>query len=1076
MRTARLAKLTLGISLVSVLVGCTSLWNPRNVTPPPLKPDSASQANFQALNSQLGDSCSAPILEPERSALLQEALADSQLQAVKAQLERRGLGMNADEAQAVQLVGGAQLVIPFGQDAHLVWTRTNGQTAAVGLVRQGNKTLNVGADGQERVVRVLSAQQAEKLLRKLRERSKFQEFEGKLAQKGKRVGKVRVMLDETNKLAIVGIAAEGDEKIAHQVWIKVKANKEDEPEEDAEPMIQATACGQASGEAVPTGARMQPLALPSGEGDFEGGYEGPQICTSQWGYDYLCTSTTPMLRLSLTGTSPTLALPQTFINQQVQGAFVIWNYGGGRLTGTVSAPAPFSIVSGGSFSLLPGQPQEVVVRFSSGTAGSFSRGIAISSNGGSATVTATAVAHKVSFSPASVDFGSGLLVLREQCDSMGSCGLRTEKVGLPIEKALTVKNEGTVSVSLTLSTAGPYKIVSAAPMLSPGQSAQVTLRFDPTESGSFTGTVQVGINGGQGSVTAPLVGTAHKIEISPAELDFVIVFLGSSRVRKLTVKNQGVTTVVLNTSAGGPYSLESPSSFTLTPGQSQDVRIRFTPGSSGVFSGNVRLGSGASFMEIPVTGEAMTKEEYRQKLLQAYNQHRQQCYSDPFMRSTTFDGDYGIGVLRAAISDRDEFLLVGFNEITPDMLINIEAMAGNYVDVPEAIVERLIELTELFAEFDNLDPNLVDSWLRRLRDALAAGRFDEEYSVLLQDTQFAHYHQLVGRLLETTDIAQIKAFLQGFVVTAEPSQERGWWWYYAERYLLPRLVASGRLTQSQVDEFKNKLRDAANKIGGPEGLKFMDAVAIVLFSFDNAHFNNQLGLPLPSYSEFISRLNFVLDKIIASSTDRTAWANKIVVAAQGALDGWLIMNIMVNLGGLSTGDPNGQFIDIVAWKNVTVRESGQTIRVVAFLKVDSRSWDMNMVNSPIGSGVIDTLKAINDHIAKSGNVVEIYGPGFYIIGVIFTRSQDSSVMNALAERVAREVSNSYPIFLAFKDKATGRKTVIVICPAGGCPAGTMEAAGEAACGFAFRVLALMGNITYICDNGQEVDIIFKRKS
>jgi hypothetical protein len=117
--------------------------------------------------------------------------------------------MNADEAQAVQLVGGAQLLIPFGQDAHLVWTRTNGQTAAVGLIRQGNKTLNVGADGQERVVRVLSAQKAEKLVRKLRERSKFQDFEGKLAQKGKRVGKVRVLLDETNKIAILGIASEG---------------------------------------------------------------------------------------------------------------------------------------------------------------------------------------------------------------------------------------------------------------------------------------------------------------------------------------------------------------------------------------------------------------------------------------------------------------------------------------------------------------------------------------------------------------------------------------------------------------------------------------------------------------------------------------------------------------------------------------------------------------------------------------------------------------------------------------------------------------------------------------------------
>jgi hypothetical protein len=87
-----------------------------------------------------------------------------------------------------RLVGGEQLVIPFGQDAHLVWTRTNGQTAAVGLIRQGNKTLNVGADGQERVVRFLSAQQAEKLLRKLREKGKFQDFEGKLPPEGQAGG------------------------------------------------------------------------------------------------------------------------------------------------------------------------------------------------------------------------------------------------------------------------------------------------------------------------------------------------------------------------------------------------------------------------------------------------------------------------------------------------------------------------------------------------------------------------------------------------------------------------------------------------------------------------------------------------------------------------------------------------------------------------------------------------------------------------------------------------------------------------------------------------------------------------
>jgi hypothetical protein len=157
------------------------------------------------------------------------------------------------------------------------------------------------------------------------------------------------------------------------VRIKVKANKDDEPEDDAEPMIQATACGQATGEAVPTGARMQPLRLYAGDGGAitTGSYTlierdyGPQICTSQWGYDYLCLSRTPSVSLSTTS----LALPQTFINQPVQASFTIWNGRGGRLTGTVSAQAPFSIVSGASFSLLPGQPQQVTVKFSSTTAG-----------------------------------------------------------------------------------------------------------------------------------------------------------------------------------------------------------------------------------------------------------------------------------------------------------------------------------------------------------------------------------------------------------------------------------------------------------------------------------------------------------------------------------------------------------------------------------------------------------------------------------------------------------------------------------------------------------------------------------
>jgi|GEM_PF-3238576 len=123
---------------------------------------------------------------------------------------------------------------------------------------------------------------------------------------------------------------------------------------------------------------------------------------------------------------------------------------------------------------------------------------------------------------------------------------------------------------------------------------------------------------------------------------------------------------------------------------------------------------------------------------------------------------------------------------------------------------------------------------------------------------------------------------------------------------------------------------------------------------------------------------------------------------------------------------------------------------------------------------IETLQAIANHIALSGDAYRLYGPGFYIIGVIFTKSQDGAVMNSLADQVASRLSSSYPVFLSYKDKTTGRRTVIIICPAGGCPPGTLEAVGEAACGFGIP-LAFMGPITYICDNGKEVDIIWKKK-
>ncbi len=156
------------------------------------------------------------------------------------------------------------------------------------------------------------------------------------------------------------------------------------------------------------------------------------------------------------------------------------------------------------------------------------------------------------------------------------------------------------------------------PTLAPGQSGQVTVRFDPNESGSFTGNVQVGINGGQGSVSSsPLVGVAHKIEIQPAELDLGIVFVDIMREEKLTVKNQGMTTVTVETlppSNASPFTvILSENPLVLDPSESVEATVQFTATTSGEFSHTVRLIINNSFnFEVPLAARAVTFEEFLQ--------------------------------------------------------------------------------------------------------------------------------------------------------------------------------------------------------------------------------------------------------------------------------------------------------------------------------------------------------------------------------------------------------------------------------------------------------------------------------
>jgi hypothetical protein len=242
----------------------------------------------------------------------------------------------------------------------------------------------------------------------------------------------------------------------------------------------------------------------------------------------------------------------------------------------------------------------------------------------------------------------------------------------------------------------------------------VTVRFEPNEPGSFTGNVQVGINGGQGSVTSsPLVGVAHKIEVSPAELSFGLVFVDSTREQKLTVKNQGVTSVSLAVSTNEPYSVVSTSSFTLASSQSQDVTVRFTPAGSGVFSSSVRLTAGSNTKEVPVVGRAMTREEYLQQAVAAYNAAVQQ-------------GNFGALYVQDAARG---LALAGFPSLSADEVNGFMSMFDQLASPQDG--ELPPEVAQALEILSTIGEQQVEEWLWTLVLAERAGQFETEYERLL---------------------------------------------------------------------------------------------------------------------------------------------------------------------------------------------------------------------------------------------------------------------------------------------------------------------------------------------------------
>ncbi|HEV2174689.1 MAG TPA: choice-of-anchor D domain-containing protein, partial [Nitrospira sp.] len=138
--------------------------------------------------------------------------------------------------------------------------------------------------------------------------------------------------------------------------------------------------------------------------------------------------------------------------------------------------------------------------------------------------------------------------------SLSSISFGNVTVGKTQTISGTVTNKGSSSITLSqasISGAG-YTLtgISANGTLSAGQSANFSVKFAPTSSGTSNGTLTVASNASNGTLTIPVSGTGTAavgtLSASPSSLNFGSVTIGQNQTLSSTITNTGSASVTIS--------------------------------------------------------------------------------------------------------------------------------------------------------------------------------------------------------------------------------------------------------------------------------------------------------------------------------------------------------------------------------------------------------------------------------------------------------------------------------------------------------------------------------------------------
>ncbi len=244
-------------------------------------------------------------------------------------------------------------------------------------------------------------------------------------------------------------------------------------------------------------------------------------------------------------------------------AFTIMNAGSFAVDGeVVESCDDFELISGaGPFSLDGGGSQQVSVRFSPAACGT-SRCVVETGNAGCGAVSCAGIGGgaKCEVSPPALDFGA-------------------VDIGFHSDLSFVLTNVGCETLSGEVSAPGPeFSIEDGATYsLEPGRSAAFTVRFSPIWCGLYDREIETG-HGACAPVPCTGTGRGAACEVRPATLDFGEVPKGMNGDRAFWIVNTGCVAQEGHLRETCPaFAVLSAPSWSLSPGESTEVIVRFSP-------------------------------------------------------------------------------------------------------------------------------------------------------------------------------------------------------------------------------------------------------------------------------------------------------------------------------------------------------------------------------------------------------------------------------------------------------------------------------------------------------------------